>query len=286
MFGIDQLRALFGLPGVNEKVLTEMILEEAKKQVVENPFKIGTLEQSIEAQKLMQAQAIAQQKVLAAQAQAMQNAYPHDHNASALAAIGGYIGSGTAQSPYHKPPSILFSEYEAEIEKAFGLPKHYTEAPKTIEALNTVDELEENVKKAKNALAKEVAKMTKPVKKIIEPVFDPEPSLEFMLVRQAKEKMLAVRKDWSVDQQNQVSVLNTQLTRVQAWNIVWTAVSEMPSDAQMEAWLIKRVFQVCDNVLDPSLTAHQVDSILNPKPELMAKPALLPPVNPFDREFS
>lgn len=156
--------------------------------------------------------------------------------------------------------------------------------PKTLEALNRVDEVEEMKKKF--PLAKEVAKMTNPFKQIIKPVLDPDPTIDHMLVRQAREKMLAARKDWSTDEMNRPCVLNINVTRLDAWNIIWSSLVPMSGDGPLAPWMIKRVHQVCDNVMDPSISAVTVDSVLNPKPHLVKKAPPPEPPNPFDREFS
>lgn len=82
-----------------------------------------------------------------------------------------------------------------------------------------------------------------------------------------------------------VSVLNPQLTVQQAWDIVWTRITEMRNDPQCEFkavallpdWLIKRIRQVTTNKMNPDLEIV-ADSILDPAHEK--------PSDPFEREFS
>lgn len=298
---LDQLKALVGLPGVDQqKVLQEMFRQQAIERAQAQKQKTAT------EVKLMQEQMSAsQQKALEAHNKAIQAVLEQAHQAqlaqqkakpNIIDSIGGLFYSSSPKAYQPPPPqcpappqkgpsmsSLFFTEFEDEGTWFVQKPPAPA-TPKTIDALNNVDEVD--MAKKKTPLAKEVAKMTKPVQKIIEPVLDPEPSLDHMLVRQARDKMLAERKGWSTEQQRQPSVLNTTLTRLDAWNIVWTALGELDGNAQLEPWLIKRVHQVCDNVMDPSLSALAVDSVLNPKPNLVKRPPPPDPVNPFDREFS
>ena len=302
----DQLRSLLGMPGVDQqKLMQELFRQQAIERAQANQQKTATEVQALlqQKQQMGQQQLKALEQIQAAQAKAIQAGLADQQKLLAAQTnakfpffdgIGG-LGNAYQPPPHQAPPqapafpqkgpsytSLLFSEWDVdEADKTFVVPKPVA---KTIESLNNVDEVE--MEKKKSPLAKEVAKLTKPVQKIIEPVLDPDPTLEHMLVRQAREKMLAERKEWSTAQQRQPSVLNTTLTRLDAWNVVWSALGELSGDAKLEQWLVKRVHQVCDNVIDPSLSALAVDSILNPKPHLVKKAPPPEPINPFDREFS
>lgn len=297
----DQLRSLLGVPGVDQQKLMQELFRQqaieraqAKKQQTATEVQAIQKALSVQQQQLQAAHNKAIQAVLAQQEQ--QLIQQAKAKGDIIGSIGGLFGVLQDHKTAYQPPppqcppteqkkpsmaSIFFTEFEDPSDWTVVKTKP---APKTIESLNNVDEVD--MAKKKTPLAKEVGKMTKPVQKIIEPALDPEPSLDFMLVRQAREKMLGERKGWSTEQQRQPSVLNTSLTRLDAWNIVWTALGELDGNAQLEQWLIKRVHQVCDNVMDPSLSALAVDSVLNPKPALVKKAPPPDPVNPFDREFS
>lgn len=82
-----------------------------------------------------------------------------------------------------------------------------------------------------------------------------------------------------------ISVLNPQLTALQAWDIVWSRLTEMRNDPQAELtavamlppWLVKRIRQVTTNKMNPDLE-NVSSTILDPASEK--------PVDPFEREFT